>query len=575
MSFLWHRLNLPPDGLPPLLFQYIWTRQGYELYMTDLTSIWTERLPHKEVVKRAEADATTIDPSEDPGQFTVLLQKIGEALHGDGGKTTLKYGSQADSLELTTTTKLPAPLKPLRWSLYLSKASVSSVTSRLLLPLLREEAERESRQRSLLDQLKQKDWVLSKLFDKVETLGVDLGTVFPGAPGLRTIRKGSSWPDAAKFIKGAAPFDEKTWLAEARESSPGGLGLAANLVQEISGSASSRDLKDLTAPEDKWWNQLIRRSETLATPATPYQEEEEEEDEKNKEPAITNTPKDIDLDADSTTGSEDDEFERQETPPRLKPQETKAAASPPKSKPKKKKSLSPQPPAAEEDEATATESEPEPEPAPLRRRTPSISPPPKPAPAPAPAKPQAQEPPKRLKGGLGVIGGKKKQPPPPSPPAPSASVRAPTSLTSPRPPHEPLKPAADKEAAPPASAMPPTKTKRPTKLGMIGGKAKPKAPEQTETVAAAPEPLSTSSPERVPPTRSARLEDDDLDSTGLAARKPLKAESPSRASLVTAKPSVIPSAPEPEEAKADRKREELKRQLDVKSKAPAKKKRRF
>jgi hypothetical protein len=56
----WQRLHLSQKGLPPLLFQYTWSRQGYEIHITDLTYIWSERLPRKTITKRAEEDATTI-----------------------------------------------------------------------------------------------------------------------------------------------------------------------------------------------------------------------------------------------------------------------------------------------------------------------------------------------------------------------------------------------------------------------------------------------------------------------------------------------------------------------------------
>jgi XLF (XRCC4-like factor). len=190
MSAEWYRLHILGD-FPPLLFQYSWTRQGYELYVTDLTSIWSEKLPHKAILRRAEENATTIDPSEGIEQLQVFLSKIGEALRGEGGNAKLHSGSQADSLELTTSTKLPTPLKPLNWTLCLAKEPPSAFTSRLLLPLLRDETSWESRQRALLDQIKQKDWVLGKLFDKVEALQIDLATVFPAAAGLRSAHKGT------------------------------------------------------------------------------------------------------------------------------------------------------------------------------------------------------------------------------------------------------------------------------------------------------------------------------------------------------------------------------------------------
>lgn len=307
MSLEWHRLRPEQEDLPPLLFHYSCARSGYEVYVTDLTSIWSERLSRQAILKRADETSTTIDPSEDPGQLDVLLAKIGEALRGDGGDATLNSGPHADSLELTTKTKLPAPLRPLRWSFVLSKEDQSSLTSQLLLPLLREEAGWESRQRALLDQLKQKDWVLGKLFDRVEALGVDLGTVFPSAAGLRHARKGGSRSEAAKLIKGVAPFDEAAWLAESA-SSAGGSGLAANLVREITESSETSELERLRPAQVQWWNILQGRPE-IPTQESKTASSEEALPEPQKDEWPRPSQADIKDATGSATESEDDEFQ--------------------------------------------------------------------------------------------------------------------------------------------------------------------------------------------------------------------------------------------------------------------------
>lgn len=306
MSSKWYRLNLSNEDLPPLLFQYSADRQGYGVYVTDLTTIWSERLSHGEILGRADQTATTIDPSEDSEQLDVLLAKIGEALRGDGGRATLNSGSDVDSLELTTSTKLPAPLQPLRWPFKLGREEQHSLTNKLLLPLLREEAGWESRQRALLDQLKQKDWVLGKLLDKAEALSVDLGTVFPGAAGLRSARKGSTWSEVAKLIKGIAPFDESAWLAES-DSKPASFGLAANLFHEIVGSHDSSQLEKFQPAQDEWWSALQPRSET------PILEKKEPVPEKvqPKTSQVSAKPSQVVLNREegSATESEDDGFQ--------------------------------------------------------------------------------------------------------------------------------------------------------------------------------------------------------------------------------------------------------------------------
>ncbi|KAJ9487411.1 hypothetical protein VN97_g5908 [Penicillium thymicola] len=602
MPSRWQRLHLSQQGLPPLLFQYTWTRQGYEIHITDLTYIWSERLPHKAITKRAEEDATTIDPGEDIEQLNVLLEKIGEALQKGNESAILSSGTQTDSLEITTTTKLPSPLRPLKWSLRLSKEPTSSLTTNLLIPLLREEAKWESRQHALLNQIKQKDYVLSKLFDKMETLGVDLGSVFPSAAGSRASRKAITRSEAAKFIKGIAPFEEQTWLAETGVSH--GAGLATNLLQEISESGDSHDLDTFTLPQAEWWDQLERPSETSARKSPPI-EEESPKDKDRKEPVGT---KHTDEGGDSTASSDVDEFQRQETPHRLKSQHDEGKTAPHKPEPRSERPVPPVLP-SEEDEATASDSDSEPEPAPRQKRIPSVSRSPEPAAPPAASQPKAREAPKVTKGGLGKIGGRNKKEterrpsPSPSPaPSPPARVREapkgpkgglgmiggkkkqakePSPLPAPSPPAqtrefpEPEEPSKspeeeeriDKDQHHPTSSTqsPAVKAKRTGKLGMIGGKAKAK----TSELARDKSPLPTSdtlirSPEKTIP---AKPKGD--------RQAPKKEESPLPTPAAEKAPSAPPAEPETEDQRADRKREELKRSLEAKGKAPAKKKRRF
>ena len=229
----------------------------------------------------------------------------------------------------------------------------------------------------------------------------------------------------------------------------------------------------------------------------------------------------------------------------MKAQKPDSGITPPK--PKAKKESPPAPvPAGDTDGATTSESEPEPAPAPRPRRIPSPSPP-----KPATPEPQLKEAPKKPKGGLGVIGGKKKKEEKEEP-----SLQAPTS------PQDIPKPAESKEpdVSPPQAS--PAKSKRPTKLGMIGGKAKTKA-KAADT--AEPPPLQDGSPEKL------RSEDRPAqDSRAKGSPQP-------KASPIPPGPveQVQAPPPETEEERASRRREELKRELEAKSKAPAKKKRRF
>lgn len=164
----------------------------------------------------------------------------------------------------------------------------------------------------------------------------------------------------------------------------------------------------------------------------------------------------------------------------------------------------------------------------------------------------------KKKGVLGKIGGRKPEPKKiPSPePADTNDLGRPTSDDDDLQPRH-------------ARSKPQTTPKKGKKLGLIGGgKKKPQA--AAAAAATTPEHDET---------------DDDL-SAGPSKSRPrqkVPSTSPSPPPPVSKSPSPIPhrapkAEPEPElsaEQKANKKREDLKRQLDAKSKAPTKKKRRF
>lgn len=306
MASTWHKLPSQAESLPSLLTSYTWTLEGYELYLTDLTSIWSEQLSRKEIFERAEQGITTIDPSEGDDQLELLLTKVGEALSGAGSKLSLTSGSKVDSININISAKLPSPLKPFKWTLQSSKEPTSSLTNRILLPLLKDEAAWESRQQALTNQLQQKDWVLDKLFDRIETLGVDMSTIFPSASGIRSSRKGDTRSELGKLVKGVAPFDEKAWLAQ-QGSSSSTFNLASNLVHEVFGSDFNKGPVSFNPVRDHWWDGLDTFSNAFQEEDDLAPEEEEapnsltEESKEHPEPGLD--------DGNETTGTTDSEFE--------------------------------------------------------------------------------------------------------------------------------------------------------------------------------------------------------------------------------------------------------------------------
>ncbi|PYH40886.1 uncharacterized protein BP01DRAFT_350314 [Aspergillus saccharolyticus JOP 1030-1] len=577
MPSKWQRLHVSrSDTVPTLLYKYSFTSDDYALYITDLTYMWSEHLDYKSILRRADDDNTTIDPSEDREQFNVLLQKVGEALQHDSGQNSavLGRGSEDTHLHLSTTTKLPAPLKPLRWNFYLTRAALSATTEHLLIPLMKAEAVWQSRERLLIDQLKKKDWVLGKLFDKLETLGIDIGTIFPGVSAHRSGQKETVLSHTAKYIKGVEPFDQDSWASETNAHFPE-LGSAASLATEAAGARVSDADKpqSLSVPPSGWWEQLS---------AAVVDSVESSDIEPRKQPVDRrqfNDSLETDTDSGMEDDDDDDEFERQETPPHLK--RTTAQASPSSRSPERdtaqRETRSPSPgrPSAQKPSTRnglgiiggrpkpqPKGKTPSPPPAPavdFHRNKPNLSatPPPKATDydatasetdgdddlsPPPPPRPKALASSKR---GFGVIGGKKKdqdQPPPTS-----------STQQFSRPPSDQSSKSLDTQPLP----------KRTGQLGVIGGiKRSTKPPVKSQ-----------SSPDAAPDAKSGKY--DDLSGGDTAQLEPSR---PIRSGSHEQKPVLAPSTEqtkESEEQRADRKRDELKRQLEAKAKAPAKKKRKF
>ncbi|KAK2810844.1 hypothetical protein FQN50_002667 [Emmonsiellopsis sp. PD_5] len=308
MAHSWKRLPLASEGAtPPLLFKYQSSASGYEILVTDLVYIWSESLTGKKILDNASKHDTSIDPSEDDEQYLVLLQKITDALQGSKGTTvSLIRSTGEDKLKLLTSTKLPSPLNPLEWIFTLSQLPQISLTEQILLPILKSELSQQARIQSLIEHIKQKDWALGKLFDKIESSGVDLSTVFPALGGVRVSQKAPLLAQAAKHIKGVAPFDEESWNGSfAAKNMDYSLGI--DIARELSGSSSPLAPfdEDIAIPKENWWSQL---SSTVEKPKAAKPTKPREKVARKK------TPSPMEED----TQSEDDEFQTMKTPPRLR-----------------------------------------------------------------------------------------------------------------------------------------------------------------------------------------------------------------------------------------------------------------
>ena len=273
------------NGVPPLLVKYEFGPTDYRIWLTDLSYIWTESLDRRQIIRRALGTDTSIDPSEDAAQMRLFLSSIQEALRQKPG-TSVNMSDSDDikQMNMNTSTPLPHPLQPLQWSIVLALAPQPTFASEMMSPLLSRQLALTVQKTSLVQQLKEKDSVISKLIEKLEGDGFDLGKLFPGAvsskSGIRSTARGA----VAKSIKGLREFDEKQWESQVAKENPfsGDLG---HFLPRIFDHDWNDTGEGLQIPiHEEWWKEVGRtkspqESPTAINSKTAVQQESMAEDE--------------------------------------------------------------------------------------------------------------------------------------------------------------------------------------------------------------------------------------------------------------------------------------------------------
>ena len=238
------RLTTQNQAIPCLLAKYDFGPTSYTVHLTDLTYLWTESLDRKQIIRRALELNTSIDPSEDGSQMRLLLSHIREALEGvPGTSVTLTRKDTLNELPLDLSAMLPSPLPPLEWPITLSQASQESFTSHFVLPFLSQSLTLRGQIVSLLDSLREKDNVVRKLSDRMQSDGTDFSKLFPGAGSIRSGSRVSGKEAAAREH------------FSANSNSPSSI---HGLVEKLF-SPDNRDMKDFAQPAEvqpKWWEHL-------------------------------------------------------------------------------------------------------------------------------------------------------------------------------------------------------------------------------------------------------------------------------------------------------------------------------
>ncbi|KAL7945204.1 XLF domain-containing protein [Trichoderma barbatum] len=522
------------SDIPMLLVSVDIGTAAYTVRITDMANIWVESLDRKSIFMRGWSENTSIDPSDTPENMAKFLGSLRSALDPtqpghEQTSLTLSPGSSAeageDSLTLMVTCPLPG-FQPLKWPIHLKKSPPSAIATDLVLPLLEAQFARKQEVESLMQTLNQKDAVIAKLADKLEATGTGLEHVFTALSGKKKVTRAA----AEDKVKGLAPFRQHSWRSnlKAIDECPTNVGDLAREVFNREGlNRQSLIQVDASPALDKWWHdfkgtsQLVHRNKQQTTSSAA----------KSPSPAS------------KSTSAEDDDFQVQPTPPHLQ----------------SKNKSSPVP--IMDDASTEDEEEPsvDPPPAVLSDTGPQLS-------TGTPALRMAN------------IGSAESKPRISLQDAKSTGSRA-TTAPVPGDDEETASEASDDEMAPnhPAASSIPTPMPAPTSpkpapkiggLGRIGGAAKTRAAETTKAVDAkeyAEAGLITK-----PPAAPKKL--------GVIGKKTAAVDNGTKRGRPTEReePQVEDGLRETSQERADRRREELKKDLEKKAAAgPAKKKRRF
>ena len=305
----WRLLPLPESSsLPVLLASIEIATAAYTVRVTDMANMWVESLDRKAICMRGWGENTSIDPSDTPENMAQFLESIRSALdpsHSLHGQTSMSLtpASPTDAgeggLTLKVTCDLPG-LQPLKWPIHLRKAAPSAIATTLVLPLIQAHYSRAREIDSLTFMLSQKDGVVTKLLDKLEATGTGLEHVFNALSGKKKVSRSV----AESRVKGLAPFNRSQWQGEMdREEGPD---TASSLVHEVFGAGGVRHHGSLEIEDspklDRWWLDL---KGTVQLPQRDHNTEIQP-DQKHQSPPVNTTVED-----------DDDDFQVQATPPHL------------------------------------------------------------------------------------------------------------------------------------------------------------------------------------------------------------------------------------------------------------------
>lgn len=251
--------DISPSG-PALFLACSIESGGYRVVLTDLSNVWVEQLNRGDIMKRARAIKTIIDPNESASQHRLFLRTVKDALDGQT-PTTFRLAAKPSSQEVIVqaTCRLPPPLDQLTWHIHFKRAVEEGVKNAIVLPLLRVAVLEQRKRSALQSEIRSKDHIIMKLLDAIESIGGDLSSIFPGLSGAGITRVGEHRNWLMENVHGMKPFNAETMF---RNMIPSQLAHLSNekLMHEVAASPDWSLLSENTdEPTMAWWSELPSR----------------------------------------------------------------------------------------------------------------------------------------------------------------------------------------------------------------------------------------------------------------------------------------------------------------------------
>ncbi|KAF3913883.1 hypothetical protein ABW21_db0204067 [Orbilia brochopaga] len=246
----WEPFPVESPSAPALYLQRHFTETSYTIYITDLSSVWSESLDKSGICDRADDRSCSIDPSTDDSQLRILLEKLDSGITGLNPAVTVDLEVKSDAFLINTKEKLQAPLQPLEWRFRLKLQSAAEFTKRFSMPLLYYGSLLSRQTNSLLTIIEEKDTAIARLLDKFEEYKVDISSVFPGYKKNRA---------PTGRAKGIAKFNKEDWRKEiigAVTDTKVSKELIRTAFTQLSAEDSKLEIDLPKPPASQWWTKL-------------------------------------------------------------------------------------------------------------------------------------------------------------------------------------------------------------------------------------------------------------------------------------------------------------------------------